>query len=631
MYSIRATAPSVVSGGGRKRADSASSVENRHQQQKHQQQQQQQQGVHATALATAAGEPTGEEATTSRSRSASINSSNSDNPHRPPQHLVPKASDQSGGMNFTSSKREMSINNRSAGFVVKRHPHQYPQQMANREALTPKANTSRSSAAMVSNGSPNPVRRTTPGGGGGGSRTQPSTPKRRGGTMSSLSSSAAAGTPTTTATGTRIINSPLIDAPPTPTPDASKERLIKHDDRWRAMSQLAGSHRQSARLLDLSNRSLPPEALKYGVPPKTAGMVTELRYDGNLVGKDDLPSFLDIVVPLFPRLQHISLRNNPCCPATVSTSRAMDNGDSDGDDEEPIPDIDPKLKKKLDAAIEAADREQVRMQRLYIIYRLPDLLSIDGVNTTAKERHLARPLTPVGTPVKKDDWLTKAMATMQVDVGIGVSDGYDSASSGGAKAGVRGASKAEKGQGDTCSDIVPSETGGTTMSAVEVSLSGLANYVRTEHKDLVAETSSSSDSASSYDDYKRARANPNLKAVTLVRTNRSLPPPSPASRLRTFPVPRQKKRRSGSGSSTNKSSAAARQLWRQRNKNVASMVDNESDEESTDEEEELEKGKPAAVAGAAEEGNKKANDQDEEAMSSADWSGTMGMISNMED
>lgn len=478
---------------------------------------------------------------------------------------------------------------------------------------------------MVSNGSPNPGRRTTPARGGGGSRTQPSTPKRRGGTMSSSSSA----TPTTT--GTRIINSPLIDAPPTPTPDASKERLIRHDDRWRAMSQLAGSHRQSARLLDLSNRSLPPEALKYGVPPKTAGMVTELRYDGNLVGKDELPSFLDIVVPLFPRLQHITLRNNPCCPA--SKSRAMENDDADGDDEEPIPNIDPKLKKKLDAAVEAADREQVRMQRLYIIYRLPDLVSIDGISITKTERHLARPLTPVGTPVKKNEWLTKAMATVRVDVGIGVSDGYDSASSDGAKAGVRGASKAEKDQGDTCSEIVPSETGGTTMSAVEVSLSGLANYVRTEHKDLIAETSSSSDSASSYDagGCKGASTKPNLKAVTLVRTNRSLPPPSPASRLRTFPVPRQKKRRSGSASSTSKSSAAARQLWRQRNKNVASMVDNESDEEITDEEEELEKGIPAAAAGAAGEASKKSNDQDEEALSSADWSGTMGTISNMED
>jgi hypothetical protein len=115
----------------------------------------------------------------------------------------------------------------------------------------------------------------------------------------------------------RIVHSPLIDAPPMPNPSAKDAKLITPRDRWRAMSELAGSHKQPLELLDLSNRSLPAQALKFGVPRKAAESITCLRYDGNLVGEgddgnNDLPAFLDIVVQLFPRLQHLSLTNNPC-------------------------------------------------------------------------------------------------------------------------------------------------------------------------------------------------------------------------------------------------------------------------------------------------------------------------------
>jgi len=46
------------------------------------------------------------------------------------------------------------------------------------------------------------------------------------------------------------------------------------------------------------------------------------------------------------------------------------------------------------------------MQRLYILYRLPDLDSIDGVKVTDQERRLARPCTPTGYKVLRRDWLT---------------------------------------------------------------------------------------------------------------------------------------------------------------------------------------------------------------------------------
>ena len=184
-----------------------------------------------------------------------------------------------------------------------------------------------------------------------------------------------------------IVHSPLIDVPPTPNPSAQDARLVNRNprDRWKAMSELAGSHKQSLEVLDLSNRSLSAQALKFGVPRKTAQSVRDLRYDGNLVGdgvdgNNDLPAFLDIVVQLFPRLQHLSLRNNPCSPGNKR------GGESPLRDAKLPTNIDPKLKSKLDAAIDAANREQMRMHRLYIIYRLPDLSSINGQPACLRRR-----------------------------------------------------------------------------------------------------------------------------------------------------------------------------------------------------------------------------------------------------
>ena len=166
-----------------------------------------------------------------------------------------------------------------------RQQHKYPTQKAtNREPTmapsTPKApkhdgNASSSTSGRITG--PNTDNRKRP---------AYSTPKRGGGNA-------------------RIVHSPLIDAPPTPNPNAQDARLVTPRDRWKAMSELAGSHKQSLEVLDLSNRSLPAQALKFGVPRKTAQSIKDLRYDGNLVGdgedgNNDLPVFIDIVVELFP-------------------------------------------------------------------------------------------------------------------------------------------------------------------------------------------------------------------------------------------------------------------------------------------------------------------------------------------
>ena len=518
-----------------------------------------------------------------------------------------------------------------------RQRQKYPTQKANREAIpakpsaassmvapsTPKSNRDGGTSNTPGPSSDNRRRQvySTPkrgGGGEGSSRIKHSplidappmpkalsTPKRGGGGGSS-----------------RIKHSPLIDAPPTPNPNAKDSRLITPKDRWKAMSELAGSHKQSLEVLDLSNRSLPAQALKYGVPRKTAESVTVLRYDGNLVGEgddgtNDLPAFLDIVVQLFPRLQHLSLQNNPCSPGNSM-------GGASPLREAKLPaNVDPKLKSKLDAAIDAANREQRRIQRLYIIYRLPDLLRIDEEPVSDEERHLARPQRPAGTPVKKDQWLTKAMAPVDVDVG-----GSDFVSND-MKPKLR---VGDLDQDDAESEmIVPSEAGGTPRSSVEVSMDGLVNYMRTEDKATNPKDKKKSSVAFSSDSKK--------VTPTVRQAGRELPPPSPFSKQRTFPPPRQSRRSSKEGDKN----ASAKKRWRQRNKrdvNVGSMVDDASDEESDEEIDEEEddlvvpKSKSESDTDGARLTRSISNDDLESkstaSSSFANWGGTMGTSSKMD-
>mmetsp|Transcript_8898 Transcript_8898/g.26663 ORF Transcript_8898/g.26663 Transcript_8898/m.26663 type:complete len:625 (-) Transcript_8898:40-1914(-) len=198
-------------------------------------------------------------------------------------------------------------------------------------------------------------------------------------------------------TEARIIDSPLLHAAPTRNRSASEAGLVSLEDRWQAMAQLAGDHRQDPRILDLTNRALPPEALKFGVPPKVAAVVKEFRYDGNRVGKHDLPSFLDLMAQLFPKLKRISLKG-------IAGKNGLATKQNRDEHE-----VDPVLQKRIDSNTTAAESEAIRMRRLYILYRLPNLDMIDDVAVSQEERSLARPSSPSGCPVRKDDWLTMAI------------------------------------------------------------------------------------------------------------------------------------------------------------------------------------------------------------------------------
>lgn len=137
------------------------------------------------------------------------------------------------------------------------------------------------------------------------------------------------------------------------------------------MSNQAGAHQQPSNVLDLTQRQMScPEALKWGVPPQTAARIQTLHLSLHDT-EDLLPEWLDILSSMFFHLEHLYILE-PTCSTPCASPRGS---------------------------------EMLRMRRLYILYRLPGLQTIDGKAVTELERSLARPDTPNGQRVKRDEWL----------------------------------------------------------------------------------------------------------------------------------------------------------------------------------------------------------------------------------
>mmetsp|Transcript_18005 Transcript_18005/g.33372 ORF Transcript_18005/g.33372 Transcript_18005/m.33372 type:complete len:792 (-) Transcript_18005:116-2491(-) len=126
----------------------------------------------------------------------------------------------------------------------------------------------------------------------------------------------------------------------------------KSEERWQQISKIAGSHRQDGTFINVG-RKLTPMALRIGMTKQAADRVRclNLWLDHE---KDTLPEWLDVVGEVFCNLEHLTLT------------------------EDLFPGED-------DTAVSA------RMRRLYVLYRLPHLKSIDDIAVTPEERRLALP------------------------------------------------------------------------------------------------------------------------------------------------------------------------------------------------------------------------------------------------
>lgn len=141
------------------------------------------------------------------------------------------------------------------------------------------------------------------------------------------------------------------------------------ESRWKMISLEAGDHQQDGSHLVI-RRNMKPATLKCGIVSQYFGRRVRrltLWLDRE---EDILPQWLDAIVESFPNLEHVLI-----CQDSISNSD--------------------------DISVSS------RMRRLYILYRLPYLLSIDGVVVSSEERELARPPTPRGAKVQATNWLQK--------------------------------------------------------------------------------------------------------------------------------------------------------------------------------------------------------------------------------
>ena len=144
------------------------------------------------------------------------------------------------------------------------------------------------------------------------------------------------------------------------------------EQRWQMISEAAGSHRQDGSRLVIP-RNMNPTTLKCGIVSQFVGRRV-IRLWLSLDSNDDiLPQWLDTIIELFPNLQELDLFQD-------SLFLAVKEGELDPSE---------------------------RIQRLYILYRMPHLLCIDGRAITPEERELARPSTPGGARVHPQDWMHK--------------------------------------------------------------------------------------------------------------------------------------------------------------------------------------------------------------------------------
>ncbi len=154
--------------------------------------------------------------------------------------------------------------------------------------------------------------------------------------------------------------------------------LCKDDrQRWEQISIQAGPHRVDGSSL-MIRRTMSPLAIKYGMVAQYAASRVRMICLWLDHKEDILPQWLDIIATLFTNLEHFSILQDTF----------------EGEEE-----------------IEVS----ARMRRLYVLYRLPDLKSIDGTPVTRAERAMARPSSPNGERVPRNDWVDKKSKSSLLD------------------------------------------------------------------------------------------------------------------------------------------------------------------------------------------------------------------------
>lgn len=230
-------------------------------------------------------------------------------------------------------------------------------------------------------------------------------------------------------------------------------------DRWNFQSSICGSHGQPIHVLDLQNCSFDlMTSLKFGLTREMYKYITDIRISEDSFQLHGLPALIDLLGHYFPNLEHFTIKSN----LKSSTTEQCKN---DGEDIIYTPEMDKEAEEVLfefGSSMECMERDTKYMQRLYLIFRLQSLQSINGKFISQKERDTASPAKRCKVP--NYEWITKN----QQDIMLSLVEG-------------------EK---FCCDDYNDSEIDDTEAAYFEVALDGVVNYDEIERNSISLEITS---------------------------------------------------------------------------------------------------------------------------------------------
>lgn len=173
--------------------------------------------------------------------------------------------------------------------------------------------------------------------------------------------------------------------------------------RWKFQSHVAKNHAQNPYHLDLSHRYFSISVLPYGIPPHIASTLTHFTYNADSFGEHELPFFLDTISKLFPNLSNLVLltESSNVYNGEKSINRHHQRTDTNNaDKQQSLSGIDQDRKQENEV-------QKSCIKRLYILFRLPNLLCLNSIPVTNEEREMARPSCASSQRVNNvNEWLT---------------------------------------------------------------------------------------------------------------------------------------------------------------------------------------------------------------------------------
>lgn len=180
-----------------------------------------------------------------------------------------------------------------------------------------------------------------------------------------------------------------------------KLHLEQYEIRHQYLSELAGPHKQPLHTKVIDTKYIhSPEILMNGMPKRAARLVKTLFLP--IVGSPDFPLWLDVILKLFPNLQHLHISD----PSSAVASAADGNSFS----KQAATPLSSNAGNSSDQPQQDPPSDEVSVRRLYVLYRMPKLSSLDSVEFTPAERALARPVTQPSLLDEEDEELLKKSA-----------------------------------------------------------------------------------------------------------------------------------------------------------------------------------------------------------------------------